>query len=166
MSTKTCSKCGEEKDFSLFYYVKGKPGSWCKACSGAACKRYAKSPDGRAKIRASRSTEEAKKKKATVARAYREAKGEELLAKKRAYYDANKERHAQQMAQNYAANKDAVKARVSAWKSANAAKVTFFIIDFRNPDRRRLSIAYIGFEKYLCVRFFHITIKELSLLKA
>ena len=55
---------------------------------------------------------------------------------------------------------------ISANILAYAAKVTFLIIDLRNPDRRRLSIVYIGFEKYLCVRFFYITIKELGLFKA
>ena len=48
---------------------------------------------------------------------------------------------------------------------ASAAKVTFLMIDLRNPDRGWFSIAYISFEKYLSIRFFDIAIKELGLFK-
>lgn len=35
---KTCSKCQQLKPHDAFYLVKGKPGSWCKACTSASSK--------------------------------------------------------------------------------------------------------------------------------
>ena len=55
---------------------------------------------------------------------------------------------------------------ISANIPTSAAKVTFPVIDLRNPDRSWFSIAYISFEKYLSIRFFYIAIKELGLFKA
>jgi hypothetical protein len=48
---------------------------------------------------------------------------------------------------------------------AFSAKVTFLIINFWDPDRRRLSFGYMGFQKYLRVGFLDIAIKELSVFK-
>lgn len=42
MTTKTCSKCGQEKSLDLFYKVSstGKPRSNCKACEGKQTRAY------------------------------------------------------------------------------------------------------------------------------
>lgn len=40
ISTKQCSKCKEIKSFDLFTVVKGKPGSWCKACKAKTDKEF------------------------------------------------------------------------------------------------------------------------------
>jgi hypothetical protein len=45
------------------------------------------------------------------------------------------------------------------------AKIALVIIDLWDPDRCRLSVGYISFQKYLRVGFLDIAIKELSVFK-
>ena len=54
MPTKTCCKCGMEKEFSAFYRDSGKKDglqSWCKECRNAVAGKYYKSPEGRQRNR-------------------------------------------------------------------------------------------------------------------
>jgi hypothetical protein len=45
--TKTCSKCKIDKNYSDFYYQRGKPKVWCKICDNAASSAYLKSKKGK-----------------------------------------------------------------------------------------------------------------------
>ena len=52
MNAKTCTKCWQERDLSLFYKIKNKFSWWCKICFRAyGRERYAMNPEVRAKAR-------------------------------------------------------------------------------------------------------------------
>ena len=119
---KHCSKCKVEKPFTEFYLVKGKPGSWCKPCQSASNRSYRLSDRGKVMIKAARSATAAKVKKAEADRLYRLEQGDALKAKKRVYYQANKERIAAKAKQTYAADSSKAKLRSAKWKSENKAQ--------------------------------------------
>ena len=143
MTYKLCSKCQEEKDFSLFYYVKGKPGSWCKTCCRNAHVAYASTDRAKAKNRERRASAEYKLKKAALDKRYRETDREAKLQKKREYYRANKDKHSKRMAELYAANRDKVKQRVKEWVQNNREKSNRYGLE-RHARKLRARPAWFG----------------------
>lgn len=102
---KICSRCKCSKPFDGFAVCRAnKDGlqGWCRSCINEARRKPAKPQE--------------------LIAAEKLAVRAERLAKKKAYYEANKQAHAERMAQNYAQNKDAYKARVAKWKTENREK--------------------------------------------
>lgn len=66
--------------------------------------------------------EERKSAKKEQDKQYREKNKIKLLAKKKEYYDNNKEKHSVRMANNYKIKSETYKQRVKKWKESNRAK--------------------------------------------
>lgn len=106
----TCKVCGETKDETLFPYSRGKRNGYtCRVCNLAEKKRlYAENESVReaAKRRAREAPLKKPEQYKESRKRYRDENAHELLPKKRAYQQANKERENQRCRDWYQANKD------------------------------------------------------------
>ena len=111
MSTKTCSKCGVEKDVGEFNKNKSRKDGlqeWCKSCVN---EHYKANRDERlAKVK--EHYEANREKKLSKVKEYREANREEIRTKKKEHYEANREEICAKMKEHYEANREEICAKM------------------------------------------------------
>jgi len=143
MSTKTCSKCGVEKDVGEFYKRKnrkeGKDGlrCWCKLCVSTQSKEYRKL---NSELISNRRTElEYREKKSVYNKEYQEANREEILVKKKEYQEANREEILAKAKEYREANREKILAKKKEHYQANREEIIAKNKEYYQANREELN---------------------------
>lgn len=133
MDAKTCSKCGEIKELSMFSSDKSKPdGRYpsCRECKKAADKDYR--------------TKNIDKKRAKDREYYRE-NSEAIKKKANDWYYQNTSRHNERMRQYYQDNYKKIKDIQKKWNKLNEDKIReYFRLKYENDLNHRLKVLLNG----------------------
>lgn len=168
-TTKTCSKCGLEKELTEFHVRNKKTGlhrNDCKLCNNAASRRsYRENRNDRLTYRKAYVSNN--KDKVTEARkAYYETHKEELLCRNKEYRQANKEQIAIKDKRRYDANKDKVAIRRKAYYNMNQARILAQKKVYRTENKEKVAQSakkYRETNKYWLNRYlqnYRVTHKE------
>lgn len=171
--SKTCTKCGEHKPLTDFYFEKGKPRGACKPCHRA--KAYEKRGTDESRAREREYVKTNRKKLSAQAKAWRTREKDRINAKtrarraedperfrsvQRAWRDANLERARETQRQSHERRKEKVNADIRADRKANPEKYAEYerVKRERHADaiRERQRLYYLNnpevFERHRAVR--------------
>lgn len=133
MTTKICSKCGQEKDLSLFNNDKSKADGKYPSCSG--CKKVADKEYRTKNLEKKRSKD----------RDYYQENSEAIKKRANDWYKENKERHIERMRQYYKENYKQIKETQKKWDDLNRDKIReYFRLKYENDINHRLKVLLNG----------------------